>query len=775
MVQRIGGATATCAPETPAVAPTCAAPPAPALFCGDAFVAKPSRCASAAVAPAVCQFASGDKTSATTGFFEYRLDSNGRVWTRWAPTLATKPFTLPVTKSVSKAWLANLDKIVGPYRYSYDAATRTLTAAPRNDNAGYVLHDGALVKTDLKTATTWHLQNALPAGGVYLSPKPDDGSGGPPGVRIVQFRAAGEHLVALGSDRKFYIYKPTTSAGKSLKWEAFSGFPFGGQYQLPAGARDWTLGLSIGLKPSAYRSIEFMNVFDDLDNFYTAKDGTSTFFNYTLTLGFIAADGQEIRFGDTGTPGDMARGWLSPDQIVLEKIAQAGSTWFALGRDASGKVAGWYKLHDYEVFGACPGEVFVYDPSGQNPQRPGDVTTSKRLVPLPGWSKIELPQGVKLSDRIDVRTTGEGSAAREFLIWGKNKDGVVGQFHRHLDESSWHFTAIKNEPGISAAGELGAPLPERAATHPVQKVHDYQVSKLGRRLDDFRGAPLKNVELLHFHHFQTLSEPSTLRFTLTGGQTVDVLMRTGDAYTPLTNAAQDDDAYGKGVGEEKAVVGTLELPDALLARVNDPNDKSPEKRFAEKYLRPYHHLPNLFVLSGDLDHVDVGTNGLYRSPDHHFDDKFVSGLSLSFSRDATGESDFEQRANVADLSPRSDMTRAQLDSVVERNQSLDMYLRHEVWGRQERHLGTLAFDMAGAAVLRTVTPVIDVIVDHFDNPFGLGSIADLGPRLFGHLHAHDLWAPESYGRAHATLQANIARARAYGASPPRAPTGWSAR
>src|SRR4051812_32619688 len=39
-----------------------------------------------------------DKRYGRTGYFEYRLDDNGRIWTRYNPVLAPAPFDLPVTE-----------------------------------------------------------------------------------------------------------------------------------------------------------------------------------------------------------------------------------------------------------------------------------------------------------------------------------------------------------------------------------------------------------------------------------------------------------------------------------------------------------------------------------------------------------------------------------------------------------------------------------------------------------------------------------------------------
>lgn len=687
-----------------------------------------------------------DKRRGHTGYFEYKLDDQGRIWMRYAPILATKAFEIPVTAPPSAVELkARFERVAGPYTYVYEEARRVIVVTPKPDavTRGFMLRGGRLVETDRNLAMQWQMH---------------DGSGGPrlpKGVKIEGIQVSGEIIAARGSDGILYLYKPTVpDAELPVKWSSDNGTPFGGALRFPK-ARDWAFGLSIGVKPSQRPTLELMNPYTDIDNYYEGADGGKIFYGFTATLGVITDSGREIRYWDTGLPADFQRGFLTPHRgrVVGEKLAQAGSTWLLYGQD-NGKPGLWVKDYDHEMLGSCPGLRYVFDPPKSDKGRIYDLADAQRYVPLPPWRPIDFPAlegDAILTDRISIHSTGQGNQAREIVIEGKDAAGSPGYYRRLLGDKDWTFVGT----GETLAGETITPRQALVPTKPA--VHDYPFGKW----EGFRGAPIADVELNDFHPFLTLDEASTLRITLKSGKEVSVLLRTSDAYSPLQHDARDDGAIGKGIGEEKVLTGTLSVPPDV------ENSPDPEIRaFVRRYLKPYHHIPNLFVVNADRDHVDIRTKGRYRKSDKGFDYGRVPELSISVKRDARGESEYELLASVPALKASAGLSAGSLDEVIANNEALKKALRGDMRSRRARHLAILIKTLCLSAVSKAAFFFMDL--------FGatkkkyMGPISDIVPRFMeGHLCAHDLHTPEAYHRAVAIIEKNIRSARAYKNANPR--------
>ncbi|MBI2066843.1 MAG: hypothetical protein HYT77_02355 [Deltaproteobacteria bacterium] len=681
-----------------------------------------------------------DKRGCHTGYFEYQLDDQGRIWTRYAPILATRPFEIPVTEFPSATELkARFQKVAGPYIYVYDEARRVITVTPKPEAAkmGFLLRGGRLVEVDREIATQWHLH---------------DGSGGPKlprGVKIEGIQVSGEIIAARGSDGILYLYKPTVpDAELPVKWSSNNGTPFGGKLHFPK-ARDWAFGLSIGVKPSERPTLEIMNPHTDIDNYYEGADGGKAFYGFTATVGILTENGREIRYWDTGLPADFQRGFLTPyrGRVVGEKLAQAGSTWLLFGRD-NGVPGLWVKGYDHEMLGSTPGLRFVFDPPKIRKDRIYDLAEAERYVPLPPWQRIVLPtlEGEAIvTDRIGIHSTGQGNQAREITIEGKDTSGASGYYKKSLDDNDWTFIPT----GEALGGKRITPTDTVTPTRPL--THDYPFGKW----DGLPGAPIVRMELNDFHPFSTLDEASTLRITLRSGKEIDVLLRTTDGYSPLKHDARDDAAINKGIGEEKVLTGTLEVPP------NVENGPDPEVRlFVRKYLSPYHHIPNLFVVDADLDHVDIYTEGRYRRSDKGFDYGHVPKLSISVKRDARGESEYELSANNPALKPGANMPAQRLEEIIANNKALKRVLRSDVWSRRWRHMSISSRTFA----VHTVSKAAFFFMDLFGmtRRKHMGPISDIVPRFMkGHLRAHDFYTPEAYDRAVRIIEENIRQARTW--------------
>ena len=684
------------------------------------------------------------KTQARTGYFHYAL-KDGKIWTRWDPVLPQGPVVVrcgePMSAEVADRMLAGAS---GPYTYRFDPERNEIVATPRPDadQVGFKMVAGRLEPVDREEASAWHLHDGM--GGPRL----------PEGEHAVEMQVAGEYLEIRTNTNKMYCYDPTKP--DPVVWKAEEGCPFLGDVHLPEGIRDWTLGEAVQVKPIR-ACLKSMNPATDIVGYYEDPLGHKGDFGFTATTGVLLGDGRQVRYRDTGLPADFARGFLTPHKgrFLGEKLAQAGGTWLLYGREPDGRPALYTRMYDYEINGDCPGRHYSYEPTPFDPDKVYSLSGQVQTLPTPGWQGIPFPrlQGqAMVTDRIDLLPTGQGNAAREVRLEGRNAAGVTGYYHKGFAEADWRFT----ETGAPLTGQsvpVGQPDQAMASPQPISL--SYPEAEWS---GDLGGAPLRGVELVDFHPYQTQDEASVIRFTLESGKTVEALVRTGDGYTPYQTRPEDHDRLGTGVGLPKVLIGTLEVP--LTVRESaDPEVKA----FAEKYLMPLHHKENQLMLLAERDQVQVSADWYYRDSDQRFDWTRNPDFRLTFRRDATGETPYEKRAGDASLRPTGEMSKAELLAAIARNRALETELSADLQGRRSHHmkrwLRARATDTAITAICWTGSALnVTAKVGH------AGQISQLMPPLT-RAHTQADWqaahaTPEGYTRAVQALRQNVARAQA---------------
>jgi len=489
------------------------------------------------------------KTEASTGYFDYVL-KDGKIWAKWNPTLPSAPFTIPVSEvSDEKKAEAILADGAGPYNYSFDRENSQLVVTPKPDASklGFKMVSGHLVESDPKEARAWHLFDG--AGGPAL----------PPDEHIVEIQVSGEFIEARTNKNKMYSYDPTKP--DPVEWKADRGCPFGGDVHLPEGIRDWTLGMSVAVK-SNRTCIKAVNPYTDIDSYYEDAVGRKGAFGFTATTGVLLNGGHEIRYRDTGLPADFARGFLTPSHgsFTAEKLAQAGSTWLIFGYEPDGTPGLYARMYDYELNGNCPIKRYTYNDAPFSKDTVYSLNDMVERLPDPGWNNLPFPElsgKAMVTDRIDIRLTGMGNKEREIRIEGRDLTGASGFYHRKLDEKSWQFTPTGG-PITGSPVTPGKADASKAIAEPLTRSFDRSEWS-----GDMKGAPVTNMELLDFHPYQTQDQPSTVRFTLESGKTVDAFVRTGDGWTMYKAPEKDTELIGEGVGLPKVLTGTLDVPDVL--------------------------------------------------------------------------------------------------------------------------------------------------------------------------------------------------------------------
>jgi hypothetical protein len=701
-----------------------------------------------------------DKKHGHTGYFEYRLDESGRIWCRWDPVLAKKPFAISCSNKVEfpirafdagPGWMKRtFDHIVAPYTYVFDEKSGTVIATPRSDleGKGFILRNGKLVEVPLEEAQTWHLH---------------DGTGGPKlpkGVSIVEFEVQNELLCARGSDGLMYLYHPGLYRyERNVYWTVKNGFRDAGPVRFPEGLKDWTMGVSTQVKPAQRRSLEFMNPWTDIDSYY--GQGNQKIANAaTITLGVIKDDGRSLHIWDTGLPYDLHRGFLTPDngRVQAEKVAQKASTWVIFGYDRNGLPCLFRRLLNYENFGACIGMEHSLDPEACSlapEQCVQDVGSAVRPIPMQGWLPIAFPDlhgQALITDAFSVHCTGEGDAARELRFEGRNAAGDAGYYYKGIEDSYWRFRVDANILPVGKRIEVGVANPDKAT--PFAVTRDYEAES---RWSGLGGAPIANVSLLNFHPYQTQAEASTLRFTLISGAVVDVLFRTADAWSPFARKGFEDSTVGQGAGVPKILVGTFDIPKELF---DSPDQEVRE--FVREHLGRYQHIPNLFEVIADLNAVKIKTSGKVHQYKQGRPNLKLPPCSFVCTRDDTGETLFERLAADLSLQVTPSMSVEQREAVVLRNQELQAQI-YEFHSAVRKNAARLSTRWGRVKTLLGVVRASTAVLSMRRLPY-VGALVDLLPRLISahrsaFKSAKGAGLPAGMVRALTQIERNMAESR----------------
>ena len=678
-----------------------------------------------------------------SGYFQYAL-KDGQIWTRYDPIIADKPFEFELGEPISWSQAQKMiSEASGPYDYTFNPETNSFTCSPKPNASelGFVMRNGRLEEVPKKEASAWHLH---------------DGNGGPKlpeGVTITKIQVAGDFIEAVDSDGRIYSYDPTKPDGF---WRPERGCPMHGKVYLPSDARDWSLGEAVTAKPKR-NCFKSMNPFTDIVGHWQDSRGRAQDFNFVATSAILSSDGREIRYRDTGLAADFSRGFLTPHngEFEADKLAGAGSVWFVCGTDPDGKPAMYTRMFDYEINGACPGQHYTYrDDQAFDPGKKYPFSTNEPYMPLPTWQKQEFPElsgQACVTNHIDIITTGQGNEARELRIEGRNAEGVGGYYSKGLNDSEWQFHPTSDKL-TGEPIEVGKAIPERVSSGPITR--DYTSAEWGNALKD---APIRNVELLNFHEFQTPDTPSTVRFTLDSGRQIDIALHSSDGYTFYNIRPEDSDKVAKGVGVGKVLTGSLVIP----KEIKESSD--PEVRgFVDKYLSQFDREENQLMLIADSGSVKLTSRWFRNNSSRGLDWTANPHYDITFKRDDAGQTYYERCAAAPSLAPRSDMSRQEAQQILDKNLQLKNEMTAEMKARKRDHKVLWARAQVTEAAMRGMA--FGMALLNVTEKIGhAGPVVELMPPLMdAHERNHCQAAfktPEGYNRAMAALDRNIAQCR----------------
>ena len=470
----------------------------------------------------------------------------------------------------------------------------------------YALKDGKLwIKPNESTTGNkgeWKLFNdtGVPSGKDVPSFKHGD--------KIVEFSTDGTMIVAVSNTGRFYLWQPTLR--EKTIWEEEIGAPFTDEIYLPKN-KSWSFGFSALRAP--WKRLTPMH---DIVTYWEDIDRNKTQFGLTATIYVVSLDGQKIYFTDTGLPATFNRAFTSPERgaFIIENMSAAASTVFVINE--TGKM--YTRMHDAEIEGGGPALKFTYQ-RGKRTKNDEIVPIMEavRSLPLPDWRQQETVAEVlddpmkraSVTQNITIIQTGEGNAARELRIQGRNSAGRYGYYFKKIFDPFWNFK-ITNE---HFRDEI--------------IIKNYlQEARKGRKLDKtYAGrleqifAPPLQVELVDFYYFNS---PAILRVHVKDKQ-FDIKFHTVDQWGMNAQEKGHPELVGSPAGEPKLLQGTLEIPEELL-NSNDPDIKET----IDRYFRRFNLKAFAFQVTADDQNVFIRSKIIQRASLSYMDYDFRRCITM---------------------------------------------------------------------------------------------------------------------------------------------------
>lgn len=294
---------------------------------------------------------------------------------------------------------------------------------------------------------------------------------------------------------------------------------------------------------------------------------------------FLCANGQEIRFSDTGLPSDFSHALLGPErgQFIAESLSASACTVFVI--NAAGEM--YTRQVDFDTLGCDP--LFRYTYRAYDYEIPGSSYRSNYTpwgLPALDWKKeplIPIAGDAHLTRHITILRTGLGNDARELRVAGTDPAGRIGYYHKAITESAWSF--CEAPLSLSAADFLDHETVAKGTCPRGPSADRRYFGSLWKANVPVDGVAL---EIPNF----SLSEGSCALVASRRGEKASLIMHPVDAWTYLRRYNPGRD------GTPKLMMVTIEIPDgafdgispefsAILSDLFARNDREPFAYIAE--------------------------------------------------------------------------------------------------------------------------------------------------------------------------------------------------
>jgi hypothetical protein len=469
----------------------------------------------------------------------------------------------------------------------------------------YALKDGKIWIKPNESATgikgEWKLfeGTGIPFGNDVPSFKKND--------RITEFATDGTMIVAVSGRRRFYLWQPTLK--ENTTWSEEIGAPFEDGLWLPEN-KVWSFGFSALRAP--WKRLTPMH---DIVSYWEDIDGNKTQFGLTATIYVAAPDGQKIFFTDTGLPATFNRAFTSPDRgaFVIENMSAAASTIFVINE--TGRM--YTRMMDAEIEGGGPALKFTYK-RGKRTDKVVPIMDAIRSMPLPDWRRQEPVAQVAgdktgravITKNITIIQTGEGNAARELRVQGRNSNGHYGYYCKKIFDQDWKFKITGESFGNDVI--IRNYLQDGIKGGKLDKTYAGSLKQLS--------APSLKVELIDFYYFNS---PATLRVHV-NSKHFDMILHTVDQWVMTAQAKNTPESVGNPAGEPKLLQGTLEIPERVL------NSSDPDiRRTVDKYFKRFNLIAYAFLIRADDRNVFIRSKRIQRASLAYMDYDFRRRVTMN--------------------------------------------------------------------------------------------------------------------------------------------------
>ena len=320
---------------------------------------------------------------------------------------------------------------------------------------------------------------------------------------------------------------------------------------------------------------------------------------------FLCANGQDIRFSDTGLPSDFSHSILGPERgrFIAEALSASASTVFVI--NAAGEM--YTRLVDFDTLG-CDPLFFKYTYRRESYGLSGDNYRSNYTpwaLPAEDWKKeppIVLSGKARITKRITIVQDGQGNAARELRVAGMDTEGRAGYYAKRLNDTRWKFLQA---PLQLVKGDF---LPVREGSR-VKQVRGHSGDTVYDGIIWHRGAPITDIAL-KIPDFN-LREGSCHLAISRNGESATLLMHPVDAWTYVRRYDPGRD------GMPKLMMVTFEIEDGSFDRISKEF-----RAILSDLIGPYDRVPFAFTAEATTEYILVRKS-----------ETFGNGMTLFFSTD----------------------------------------------------------------------------------------------------------------------------------------------
>jgi hypothetical protein len=249
--------------------------------------------------------------------------------------------------------------------------------------------------------------------------------------KIIEISADADELVALSEEGGFYRYCfDSTIAHPSKVWLDRQGWPNEEQLFLDrrtAGNRAWAIGK---------RNMQVLYYEDPFGNQH--HNGTQEI----VTTYVLLKDGQEIAYADTGLPGDFSRNYIGPERGAFKSLSLSASASTMFVINEAGEM--YTRMADFDIIG-CDPMFFKYTYVPYTSDLAGTnyfSNLTEWALPPEDWRiqpPIPLSGKAAITRHITILQNGQGNAARELRVAGRNENGEIGCWTKAIFADTWEF------------------------------------------------------------------------------------------------------------------------------------------------------------------------------------------------------------------------------------------------------------------------------------------------------------------------------------------------